>query len=168
MKFLRIAWASVLTMLLSAPSLAAVKNDLAGLAICSRLKAMPKGYRATNCSRRTPLRGECRFTMTSNDMPIEYLLDNGTVLSKSARLYAGAKFAAPFGLRVSDNFESARRRVERITGLSFKLWTDDQNENAHYLQSDAVVCNKNKSYSIYVWFKNDRTTGITVSTLPAI
>jgi hypothetical protein len=163
----RFAIMGAIAMWLSAPSWAALKGDFGGLAMCSNLKALPKGHRVISCKKCIPLRGECKFVLSSNGMPIEYLIENGVVQSKNVKLVAGAKFVAPYGLSVSDNPEKAVRKIKKSTGLSSKTWTDDD-ENSSYLQSEDVMCSKSKSYVVYVWFDNEQATNVSVSTLPAI
>lgn len=161
----RMALAVAVALLLTAPASAALRGDFAGLAICSKLNTMPRGYRPTECNRRAPLRGECRFALTSNDMPIEYLIDDGVVLDK--KVPPSASSAAPYGLRDGDNYETAARKIRVGTGLSSRKWTDSEDEDASYLQSDDVSCGRDKSYSIYVWFTNGHAKSVSISTLPA-
>lgn len=163
----RIAWAGILAMMLSVPASAAPRGDFAGLAICSKLSAMPKGYKAIECNTHAPLRGECRFSLASNGIAIEYLVENGLVLDKKTALSPRGSFAAPYGLRNGDDYEIAARKIKASTGLSSQHWTDSEDEAASYLQSDEVSCGRNKSYTIYVWFKNGRAESVSVSTLPA-
>lgn len=167
MQISRTILAATLVLMLSAPASAALKGDLAGLAMCSKLRAMPKGYRPIACNRRAPLRGECQFTLTSNGMPIEYLIEDGMVLAKTVRLSAGARSAAPFGVRYGDDFTRATSRIWANTGLSSNHWVADEEPGVTYLQSDEVSCASSKAYSIYVWFKNGAAQSVSVSTLPA-
>lgn len=161
----RTALVGAVALILTAPASAALKGDFAGLPICSKLNAMPRGYRPTECNRRAPLRGECRFTLTSNGMPIEYLIDDGVVLDKKVPLSAGP--STPYGLRDGDDYDAAAHKVRVGTGLSSRKWTDNEDEAASYIQSDDVTCGRNKSYSIYVWFRNGRAKSVSISTLPA-
>lgn len=157
-----------MAMLLSAPSWAALKGDFAGLAICSKLKALPKGHRVVTCDKRTPLRGECKFVLSSNGIPIEYLIENGMVLEKYVTLEAGAAFVAPFGIRYGENSKSTASKINASTGLSSKYWTDSDDETESYLQSDDVMCGKSKSFAVYVFFDNGKATSVSVSAIPAV
>lgn len=118
MQILRIVWAVTLAMMLSAPASAAFRGDFAGLAICSKLSAIPKGCRTIDCHARAPLRGECRFTLASNGIGIEYLIKNAQVLDKKIVLSAHAGFAAPYGLHHGDDYETAARKIKASTGLA--------------------------------------------------
>ena len=157
-----------LAIMLSAPTSAALRGDFAGLAICSKLDSMPKGNKLFECNKRTPLRGECRFTLTNNGMAISYLIEDGIVLDKKVVLSADAHFSAPFGLRRGDSYGTAARKIRATTGLSSRHWADGDEEAAGYLQSDDVICGRNKSHTIYVWFKNGRAVSVSASTLPAL
>ena len=162
-----IVLAGAMAMLLAAPASAAQRGDFAGLAICSKLLALPKAYKATECNRRAPLRGECRFTLSSNGMPIEYLMEDGVVLAKDVKLAAGARFAAPYGLSHGESRQGAARKIRATTGLSSQHWEDSEEPGTSYLQSDSVQCGASKAYTIYVWFRDGRAKSVSVSTLPA-
>lgn len=146
----------------------AVQRDFAGLAICSKLGAMPSRYKPRVCNAREPLRGECRFTLTSNGMTIEYLVADGTVVDKSFNLGARPDVPAPYGLRRGDSYDGAARKIRSITGLSSRYWTDSDAPDASYLQSDEVPCRQGLSYTIYVWFRDGKAESVSVSTLPVI
>lgn len=161
----RIALAGAVALILTMPAAAAARmGDFGGLAICSKLNAMPRGYRPSECSRRAPLRGECRFTLTSGGMPIEYRIQDGVVFDKKVPLGAGP--AGPYGLRGGDDYQAAARKISVGTGLSSRHWPDIEDNAASYLQSDDTNCGRNRSYSIYVWFRNGRAQSVSVSTLP--
>ena len=117
---------------------------------------------------RDPLRGECRFTLTSNGMTIDYLVADGTVVDKTFILEGRADVPAPYGLRRWDSHDGAARKVRSITGLSSRYWTDSDAPDVSYLQSDEVPCGQGLSYSIYVWFKDGKAESVSVSTLPVI
>lgn len=155
-------------MLLPAQASAAQRGDFSGLPICSKLKTMPVGYKAKACSVRTPLRGECRFTLPSNGLSIEYLIDNGVILDKTVKLRANAGIAMPYGLTPGESHESVSQKIRGRTALASRYWTDSDDEAVSYLQSDDVSCRRNMSYTIYVWFRNGRAGSVSVSTLPAI
>lgn len=168
MQISRVAFAGALAMLLPGQASAALRGDFPGPAICSKLNAMPKGYKAHGCNKRTPLRGECRFTLPGNGIPIEYLIDNGLVLDKTVTLGSSASIAAPFGLRRGDGYDSAARKIRDSAGLASQQWTDSDDEAVSYLQSDAVSCGRSMSYTIYVWFRNGGAESVSVSTLPVV
>lgn len=163
-----LVFAGALVLLLPTQVSAFVRGDFPGLPICSKLKSMPKGYKAIACDARAPLQGECRFTLSTSGLSIEYLIDDGVVLDKAITLGNIASLAAPYGLTRDDSHESAARKVKGHTGLPSQHWTDGDDETLSYLQSDQVTCGKNMSYTIYVWFRNDRAESVSVSTLPVI
>ena len=101
---------------------AASTGDFAGLAICSKLKVIPKAAKLTKCNARAPLNGlrECQFTMTSNSIPIHYVVMSGVVRDKNVALHSGMKSGAPYGLNSSDTKDSAMRKVAAATGLSLR------------------------------------------------
>jgi len=165
MRVSRTALAVAVALILTAPASAALMGDFAGLPICSTLNVMPKGYQPIECNKRAPLRGECRFTLTSDHMPVEYLINDGVVLDKKVPLSASP--STPYGLRDGDDYEVTERKIRAATGLSSRKWADNEDEAASYLQSDDMTCDRNKSYSIYVWFKNGRAKSVSISTLPA-
>lgn len=168
MQISRAVLSAIMAVTLSAPASAALRGDFAGLAICSKLRAMPQGYRPIACNRRAPLRGECRFALTSSGMPIEYLIEDGMVLAKTVRLAAGGRLAAPYGLSQNDDYTRAASKIwaSTGTGLSSQQWEDNEEPGVTYLQSDSVSCNSNKAYAIYVWFRNGNAESVSVSTLP--
>ena len=152
-------------LVLSAPAAATLKGDFAGLAICSKLRTFPQGSRPSACNLRAPLRGECRFSLVSNGMPIAYLIEDGMVLDKKSELRRGV--AAPYGLRRGESYASAAAKIKASTGLSSRHWNDSEEQGKSYLQSEDISCGANKSYSIYVWFRNGAAEAVSVSTLPA-
>jgi hypothetical protein len=154
-------------MLFAMPVTAASRSDFGAFAMCAKLKAMPKGYRAIKCNARTPLRGECRFTLPGDLGQIEYLIENGKILDKTYRFKAGTSAKGPFGLTSTDTKENAARKIRSATGLSTQMWTDSSGDTGDYLQSDGVPCSGNE-YTIYVWFENNQVNAVSVSSLPAI
>lgn len=140
--------------------------DFGGLAICSRLTAMPAGAKLAECNRRAPLAGDCRFRLSSNGTSIEYLLGDGIVLAKRVTLNAGS--AMPWGLHSGDDAQTAARKVTARTGLDTRLWNDVEDSDATYLQSSAAACRSSQTYAVYVWFSHGRATAVSVSTLPPL
>lgn len=153
---------------LAEPALAARIGDFAGLPICSKLHAMPRGYHPIECSRRTPLRGECRFLLNSHGASTEYLIEDGMVIDKQVNLRVGTRDTGPFGLRRDEGQASAARKVLASTGLATRYWADSEDEGAGYLQSTEVMCGRNKAYTIYVWFRRGKAQSVSVSTLPVM
>lgn len=168
MYVIRTAWAAALSAMLPLQASEATQRDFAGLAICAKLNAMPTRYRAKACDPREPLRGECRFSLTSNGMSVNYLVANGTVVEKSVILGGRADVPGPYGLRRGDSYDSAARKVRSSASLSSRHWTDDDDPDVSYLQSDDVPCGDGLSYTIYVWFKDGKAESVSVSTLPVI
>ncbi|MBD3728362.1 MAG: hypothetical protein IE933_01520 [Sphingomonadales bacterium] len=168
MKPVRAVTAGIIISLFAGPAMAAPASDFGGLAICSTLKAMPRNYRPGECSARNPLKGECRFSITSQGRQIDYLIENGVVIDKVVKLRAGARSPGPFGIVRGEAQESAARKIWRSTKLTTRYWTDSEDADAGYLQSDDVGCGRNKSYTVYVWFRHGRAESVSVSTLPAI
>jgi hypothetical protein len=66
-----------------------------------------------------------------------------------------------------DSYGAAARKIRASTGLSSRHWADSDEEAAGYLQSDDVSCKRNKSCTIYVWFKNGRAESVSASKFPA-
>ena len=147
---------------------AARASDFGGLPICSTLREMPRDYQQIECSSRAPLRGECRFSLNSNGVETEYLIEDGVVVDKRVNLRPGARGAGPFGLQRDDDKASAARHVLASTGLATRYWTDSEDETAGYLQSTDVICGQNTSYTIFVWFRRGKARSVSVSTLPAM
>lgn len=154
--------------MMAEPALATRASDFGGLPICSKLRAMPHGYHPIECNSRTPLRGDCRFSLNSNGTSTEYLIEDGMVIDKRVNLHASMRRAGPFGLRRDEDQVSAARKVQARTGLATQYWTDSEDETAGYLQSTDVMCSRNKSYTIYVWFKRGKAHSVSVSTLPVM
>lgn len=157
-----------MALLASEPAMAARTGDFGGLAICSRLHAMPRGYRPIQCNSGTPLAGDCRFLLTSQGVPVEYLIEYGVVVDKRVRLRAGSRKVGPFGIVRDEGRTSAARKIQASTGLSARYWADSEVEDAGYLQSTEVSCSRNSSYTIYVWFRHGGAESVSVSTLPAM
>ncbi len=151
---------------LAEPVIAKSASDLTGLPICSALKAMPQGYRPLECDVHSPLRGSCRFSLADRAGAVEYLMENGTILDKRMRLKAGVQNKASFGIIRDDGRLAAARKILTSTGLKTRYWTDSEDATTSYLQSTDVNCGPNKSYTIYVWFRNGRAESVSVSTLP--
>ncbi|WP_446652306.1 hypothetical protein [Blastomonas sp.] len=153
--------------LIAEPALAACASDFSGLPICSKLRAMPRGYHPIECNSRTPLRGECRFSLNSNGASAEYLIEDGMVIAKQVDLRIGTRAAGPFGLRRDEDHASAAHKILASTGLTTRYWDDSEDETAGYLQSTDVMCGRNKSYTIYVWFRRGKAQSVSVSAIPA-
>lgn len=168
MRFSRIAVTCMAIVLLPGTASAARLGDFGGLPICSKLRAMPRGYNPIECSTRAPLRGDCRFSLNGEGISIEYLIEDGIVIEKRVDLRTGMRSVGPFGLRRDEDQASAARKVRTSTGLATRYWTDSEDEASGYLQSRDVMCGRSKSYTIYVWFKRDKAWSVSVSTLPAI
>jgi hypothetical protein len=141
------------------------KTDFAGLAICSKLKAIPKSAKFSKCDIRQPLRGQCRFSAKSGPVQIDYLLGNAVVLEKSVKIGANS---APYSLKQDDTVANAARKLEVKTGLDTTYWDDVENPTIGYLQSSPVGCGAGKTYSIYIWFENNTATHVSASTLPPL
>lgn len=167
MLFLRIAVAGIMTCILVEPAIAARGGDFGGLPICSKLNAMPRGYRPSRCNSRSPLRGECSFSLSSQGITADYILDDGIVVDKSVRLRGGPRPANPFGLLRGEGRANAAGKVRMRTGLVTQYWDDTEDAGAGYLQSTEVNCSRSKSYTVRVWFRNGRAESVSVSTLPA-
>jgi len=168
MPFSRVAVAGIMSCILAEPAMAARTGDFGGLPICSRLNAMPRGYRPSECNSRSPLSGECRFFLTAKGMRTEYLIENGIVLEKRVSLRAGPRSANPFGLLRGESRANTAGKVRASTGLATRYWDDAEDAGAGYLQSTEVNCSRTKSYTISVWFRNGRAEAVSVSTLPAM
>ncbi|MGV7122994.1 hypothetical protein ACVENA_19830 [Sphingopyxis sp. 550A] len=168
MQFSRLAAMCIAISLMAEPALATRASDFGGLPICSKLRAMPRGYHPIECNRRAPLSGECRFSLNNNGASTEYLIEDGMVIDKRVNLRSGTRGAGPFGLHRDEDQASAARNVLASTGLATRYWADSEDETAGYLQSTDVMCGRNKSYTIYVWFRRGKAQSVSVSTLPAI
>lgn len=151
---------------MTAQAFAAPAADFGGLAICSRLTAMPVGSRLADCKRRAPLAGNCHFSLSSDGMSIEYLLKDGTVLAKKVTLNAGT--AMPWNLRAGDDAKTAARKLKARTGLDARLWNDVEDSAASYLQSSDAACAFGQTYAVYIWFSHGRATEVSVSSLPPL
>lgn len=141
-------------------------SDLAGLPICKTLRSMPRGYRPLECDSRSPLKGNCRFLLSERAGPIEYLLENGTVIDKRISLRAGSPGITAFGVARNDGPLPASRKMLASTGLKTHYWTDSDDATISYLQSTDIGCGPAKSYSVYIWFRHGKAESVSVSTLP--
>lgn len=143
---------------------AASKADFGALAMCSKLSKMPKGYRAIECNRRNPLK-ECRFSLAGDKMPIQYLIDQGTIVDKNLGFSRASKFVGPFGLRSGDTEAKAMAKVKAATALAFERWTSEDSPNGAYFQSSDVKCTGN-IFNLRVFFDNGVLESVSVSSLP--
>lgn len=166
MYFSRLAAMYLAISLMAEPALAARTSDFGGLPICSKLRAMPRGYRPIEYNSRTPLSGECRFSLNNMGVSTQYLIENGVIVDKRVNLRADTLGTGPYGLRRDEGQAGAARKVLASTGLATRYWPDDEDETAGYLQSTDVMCGRNKSYTIYVWFRRGKAQSVSVSTLP--
>lgn len=142
-------------------------QDLPGLAICSTIKALPGGFRQTECDVRRPLVGDCRFSLAQDGITVAYLVEYGVVLDKRMILPIRQGAYKPFGIERGVGHQRAARMIHAATGLASRLWTDSEEPRTSYLQSDDVSCGKTRSFSIRVWFRDGKATAVSVSTLPA-
>lgn len=160
----RLALVGSVALTLPTQACAAHAIDFAGLAVCSTLSGLPPAHRPIGCDATTPLRGECRFTLTLDGLSVAYLIEEGVVLSKTALLRRGVSM--PYGLRAGDTNQVAARKILARTGLTSRSWKDTEEPTVTYLQSRDVNCGAQRSYAIYVWFSNGRARTVSVSTLP--
>jgi hypothetical protein len=140
---------------------AATTADMSGLPICSTMKQIPKGFRATgDCDRMSPMES-CTFTLQSDGNKISYFVESGVIKTKIFRL--NSKFSGPFSLSPLDSPKIAKAKVKKATGLSMKQYDDPE----LYLQSTEKKCSNNV-YTISVYFNTKRLAQeVVVSSLPA-
>ena len=155
--------ATVLLATISTSAVAQSKPDFGSIAMCAKLVKMPKGYKPIECDKRSPLR-QCSFTLSSEKLPIRYLVDNKVVASKWLEYGQLAKLLGPFGLKCGDRESAAMAKVKKATGLTFESWTDE-NPGSLYYQSSDISCRGN-AYNVRVFFQNGILDMVSVSSLP--
>lgn len=158
----KLIWIALLAAM-STSAAAQSKSDFGSIAMCAKLVKMPKGYRPADCDKRNPLR-QCSFTLSSDKVPIKYLIDDSKIVSKWLKFGERAKVAGPFGLAIGDRESAAMAKVKRATGLTFESWTDE-NPGSLYYQSSDIACRGN-AYNVRVFFQDGVLDMVSVSSLP--
>jgi len=96
------------------------------------------------------------------DDGVWYMFDNQRIVAKTIRMPFPF---LPQGIIASDNPSQCRRRLERLTGAKFKIWTDDY--GVIFVEtSDLIFPRRGQPYGISVAFRGARMQDVVITALP--